>query len=90
MKQDEEITLYRKCGCDRCNKKGYKGRIAVHEVMLLTTTLKRAITEGKSTDDLREMAIAEGMIPMKENVRIDVLQGMTSYEEYVEMTISND
>ncbi len=90
LKQDEEITLYRKCGCDRCNKKGYKGRIAVHEVMLLTTTLKRAITEGKSTDDLREMAIAEGMIPMKENVRIDVLQGLTSYEEYVEMTISND
>ncbi len=90
LKQDEKITLYRKCGCEKCNKKGYKGRIAVHEVMLLTTTLKRAITEGKSTDDLREMAIKEGMIPMKENVRIDVLQGLTSYEEYVDMTISND
>ena len=51
---------------------------------------QKSITEGKSTDDLREMAIAEGMIPMKENVRIDVLQGLTSYEEYVEMTISND
>lgn len=86
----EEITLYRKCGCDKCNKKGYKGRIAVHEVMMLTTTLKRAITEGKSTDELRDMAIAEGMIPMKENVRRDVLAGLTSYEEYIDMTISND
>ncbi len=88
--KDEKITLYRPRGCDKCNKKGYKGRIAVHEVMMLTTTLKRAITEGKSTDDLRDMAIAEGMIPMKENVRIDVLKGLTSYEEFIDMTISND
>ena len=88
--QDQEITLYRKCGCERCNKKGYKGRIAVHEIMLLTTTLKRAITEGKSTDEIRELAIKEGMIPMKENVRIDVLQGLTSYEEFIDMTINNE
>ena len=88
--QNEQITLYRKCGCDRCNKKGYRGRIAVHEVMMLTTTLKRAITEGKSTDELRDLAIAEGMIPMKENVRRDVLAGLTSYEEFIDMTISND
>ena len=87
---NEEITLYRKCGCDRCNKKGYKGRIAVHEIMLLTSTLKRAITEGKSTDDVRELAVKEGMIPMKENIRIDVLKGLTSYEEYIDMTINNE
>lgn len=90
LKPDEAITLYRPVGCEKCGKKGYRGRIAVHEVMLLTTTLKRAITEGKSTDDLRDMAVAEGMIPMKENVRRDVLQGLTSYEEYIDMTISND
>ena len=87
---NEDITLYRKCGCEKCAKKGYKGRIAVHEVMLLTTALKRAITAGKSTDEIRDIAIEEGMIPMKENVRIDVLKGLTSYEEYIEMTISND
>ena len=90
LKDDEDVTLYRPVGCEKCNKKGYKGRIAVHEVMLLTTTLKRAITDGVSTDDLRDMAIKEGMIPMKENVRIDVLKGLTSYEEYIDMTISND
>ena len=87
---NEEITLYRKKGCDKCNKKGYKGRIAVHEIMLLTTTLKRAITEAKSTDEVRELAVKEGMIPMKENVRIDVLKGLTSYEEFIDMTINNE
>lgn len=90
LKPDEHPTLYRPVGCDKCNKKGYKGRIAVHEVMLLNTRLKRAITDGVSTDELRDMAIEEGMIPMKENVRRDVLQGLTSYEEYIDMTISND
>ena len=88
--EDQQITLYRPVGCEKCNKKGYKGRIAVHEVMLLTTKLKRAITDGVSTDELRDLAIEDGMIPMKENVRIDVLQGLTSYEEYIDMTISND
>ena len=87
---DEKITLYRPVGCEKCNKKGYKGRIAVHEVMLLTTGLKRAITANVSTDELRDLAVQEGMIPMKENVRIDVLKGLTSYEEYIDMTISND
>ncbi|MDD6488613.1 MAG: ATPase, T2SS/T4P/T4SS family [Clostridia bacterium] len=87
---DEKITLYRKCGCEKCNKKGYKGRIAVHEVMLLTTTIKRAITSGMGTEELRDLAIKEGMIPMKENIRRDVLAGTTSYEIFVETTISND
>ncbi len=90
LDEDEEITLYRPVGCEKCNMKGYKGRVAVHEVMMLTTTLKRAITQGVSTDELRDMAIEEGMISMKENVRRDVLQGLTSYEEYIDMTISND
>ena len=90
LKPDEHPTIYRPVGCEKCNKKGYKGRIAVHEVMLLTTRLKRAITDGVSTDELRDLAIEEGMIPMKENVRRDVLQGLTSYEEYIDMTISND
>ena len=89
LDQNEDITLYRRKGCEKCNKKGYKGRIAVHEIMLLTTTLKRAITENKSTDEIRELALKEGMIPMKENVRRNVLQGLTSYEEFVDMTINN-
>lgn len=87
---DEKITLYRKCGCEKCNKKGYKGRIAVHEVMLLTSKIKRAITAGKSTEELRDLAIEEGMIPMKENIRRNVIEGTTSYEIFVETTISND
>lgn len=87
---DQEITLYRKVGCERCGKKGYKGRIAVHEVLMMTSKIKRAVTSGVGTEELRDLAIEEGMIPMKENIRMNVLQGTTSYEVFIETTISND
>lgn len=87
---DEKITLYRACGCEKCNKKGYKGRIAVHEVLMVNSAVKRAITANASTEELRDLAIKEGMIPMAENVRRDVLEGTTSFEEFIEATISND
>ena len=90
LKPDEPITLYRKVGCEKCNKKGYKGRIAVHEVLMMTPTIRKAITAGDDTDKLRAKAVEEGMIPMKENVRIDVLKGLTSYEVYLETTINNE
>ena len=90
LKPDEPITLYRKVGCEKCNKKGYKGRIAVHEVLMMTPNIRKAITAGEDTDKLRARAVEEGMIPMKENVRIDVLKGLTSYEVYLETTINNE
>lgn len=87
---DKEITLYKPCGCEKCNKKGYKGRIAVHEVMLFTHVIKRAVTKNISSDELRDVAIEDGMIPMTENVRRLVFQGITSYEVFIDVTISND
>lgn len=87
---NEPIKLYKKCGCERCNKKGYKGRIAVHEILMMTTTIKRAVTAGMGTEELRDLAIKEGMIPMKENIKRNVLEGTTSFEVFVETTISND
>lgn len=87
---DKDITLYRPCGCEKCNKKGYKGRIAVHEIMLFTHVIKRAVTKNISSDELRDVAIEDGMIPMTENVRRLVLDGTTSYEVFIDVTISND
>ena len=87
---DENITLYKPCGCEKCNKKGYKGRIAIHEIMLFTHVIKRAVTKNISSDELRDVAIEDGMIPMTENVRRLVLQGITSYEVFIDVTISND
>lgn len=87
---NEDITLYKPCGCEKCNQKGYKGRIAVHEILLFTHKIKRVVTQNVSSDELRDVAIEDGMIPMTENVRRLVLQGITSYEVFIDITISND
>ena len=87
---DKDITLYKPCGCEKCNQKGYKGRIAVHEILLFTHKIKRVVTQNVSSDELRDVAIEDGMIPMTENVRRLVLQGITSYEVFIDVTISND
>lgn len=58
--------------------------------MLFTHKIKRVVTKNVSSDELRDVAIEDGMIPMSENVRRLVFQGITSYEVFIDVTISND
>ena len=81
-----EIQLYRAPhgGCERCNKSGHKGRLAVHEILMVSPAIKRAIQSGKSTEDINEIAVAEGMISMRENLRMNVISGIISLETMLE------
>ncbi len=82
---DADITLYRGTGCDYCNSSGFRGRTAVHEVMRMTPGIRRGVHEGLSGDQLRKLAIEEGMIPLGENARIIVLDGTTALPEMLEI-----
>ena len=81
-----EIKLYRAPdgGCERCNKSGHKGRLAVHEILMVSPAIKRAIQAGKSTEDINEIAVNEGMISMRENLRMNVISGIISLETMLE------
>ena len=81
-----EIKLYRAPdgGCERCNKSGHKGRLAVHEILMVSPAIKRAIQNGKSTEDINEIAVNEGMISMRENLRMNVISGIISLETMLE------
>lgn len=81
--------LYKEKGCDRCGKIGHKGRIAVHEVLPISTEIKKAIQENASTEDINRIAIKNGMIPMKENLRRLVINGTISMTTYLD-TVSED
>jgi type IV pilus assembly protein PilB len=70
-------------GCQFCNNKGYTGRMAIHEVMPVTNTIKRLINSNATVDTIRETAIQEGMITMDENLKQIVICGRTSVEEMV-------
>lgn len=68
-------------GCSNCNKTGFRGRLAVHEVLTFTDTLRQAVLEGMSANKLRKLAREEGMITMYEDGMEKVKQGQTTREE---------
>ena len=68
-------------GCDQCNHTGYRGRIGIYEVMKVTDKLRRLITIKSTEDQLREAAVAGGMITLGEDGLAKVKSGITTPEE---------
>ncbi len=68
-------------GCTVCRGTGYKGRAAIHEVLLLSEKVKEVIGRGGDTDEIRRMAIKEGMRTLKSNAMRKVVRGDISLEE---------
>ena len=81
----EKPVFYRGRGCQACKGTGYKGRIAVHEVMKMGAEHRAAIYNGGSSDDLKEIAVKNGMITMRENCKRLVLEGKTTFEEMIKV-----
>jgi len=73
--------LYRASGCGRCGDTGYRGRLAVHEVMEVDETIERLIAAGASTDDIATAARNAGMTTLREDGLAKVLLGHTTLEE---------
>jgi type IV pilus assembly protein PilB len=81
LEPNEWPTLYRHIGCSSCGRTGYRGRFAIHEVMLITEDIERMIIERRSTDDLQKTAVMQGMLTMREDGLRKVGMGQTSLEE---------
>jgi type IV pilus assembly protein PilB len=75
------IPFYKSVGCDQCNHTGYRGRIGIYEVMRVTDKLRRLITAKSTEDQLREAAVAGGMITLGEDGLAKVKSGITTPEE---------
>lgn len=73
--------VYDAVGCQRCNGKGYYGRIGVYEILEVTPNIRNMIAAQASTNVLRDTAIDEGMLTLKQAVRRLVLDGTTTLSE---------
>ncbi len=82
----ERTTFYRGKGCDECNESGYKGRQGIYEVMDMTSRIRKLIMAEVSTDELRDAAIDEGMLTLREDGLKKVERGITTLEEVVRET----
>ncbi|MBU4532350.1 MAG: ATPase, T2SS/T4P/T4SS family [Eubacteriales bacterium] len=74
------VTLYRGAGCTRCGNSGYKGRVAIHEVMMVSPALRPLISANKPADVLKQKAVEQGMITLKADGIYKVLEGITTVE----------
>jgi type IV pilus assembly protein PilB len=74
-------TVFRPVGCSRCSRTGYYGRFAIHEVMPISEDIERLIVERGHTEDLKKLAVAEGMLTLRQSGLRTVRSGTTSIEE---------
>ena len=73
--------LFKAGSCNVCSNTGYRGRFAIHEVMEISDDMERLVASGGKSHEIRELAIIEGMTPMKFAGFQQVLAGVTSIEE---------
>lgn len=78
--------LYRGKGCPRCQDKGYSGRIAIHEVLIVTRELTKLITANATTDELRVQARKDGTASLKDACVDLVTRGITTVAELEKVT----
>jgi type IV pilus assembly protein PilB len=83
----DDVVLYRAKGCSRCNNTGYRGRLGMYEVMIVSEAIRRLTVERKSADEIGRVAAAEGMKSLREDGIDKVLLGMTSVEEIARVII---
>ncbi len=73
--------IYHGKGCSECNEKGYKGRIAIHEIVVMTKKMKTLLEKRASEEDMRQLAVTEGTQMLQESARALVLEGITTVDE---------
>ncbi|RMG97618.1 MAG: type IV-A pilus assembly ATPase PilB [Deltaproteobacteria bacterium] len=91
MSPDEaaKVQPKRGKGCKTCNGTGYKGRVALYEVMVLSDALKELVLQGASTAELKAEAIRLGMATLRRSGLNKVRDGMTTVEEVLRVTAAD-
>jgi type IV pilus assembly protein PilB len=80
-------TLHRSVGCMKCGGTGYRGRMGVHEVMLMSEQIRRLTVDEATAEEIRTVAIAEGMLTLRQDGLEKVRLGMTTIEEVMRVIV---
>lgn len=70
-----------KTECEFCNSTGYKGRMAIHEILVMSDELRELVERRAPLKEIAELARIEGMLSLKENALVKVMEGLTSLDE---------
>jgi type IV pilus assembly protein PilB len=83
------VKCYKGKGCPTCNNSGYKGRIALYEIMPISSEIKEMVLEGASADELKKTAMRFGMKTLRQSGLTKVREGVTSIEEVMRVTFGD-
>lgn len=88
----EDALIYEANGCPYCNNTGYRGRLAVHEIMYLNDELREVVsTPGATIEEIRQAAIEKaGMVPLFQSARKAVLKGQTGYKDLLGLIVTEE
>jgi type IV pilus assembly protein PilB len=84
------VVSYKGAGCEVCNKTGYKGRVALYEVLPVKDEIKELILQGASVMDIKKQAVSLGMKTLRRSGLLKVKSGLTSLDEVVENTFPDN
>lgn len=82
----EPVTIYEPYGCNACGQAGYRGRVGLYEVLVMTERLRRLTVENADADTIAKAAVEEGMRTMREDGMNKVRAGLTSVAEVERVT----
>lgn len=87
---NENLTLYKGCGCGHCNGTGYLGRVGVYEIMEISRKHRDLINETKNPNILKDLSLEDGMTTLGQECKELVLQGITTINELATITLLSD
>jgi type IV pilus assembly protein PilB len=86
----DPVSLSKGLGCDACSNTGYKGRIAMYEVMMMQDSLKELVLQGASAMEIKREAVESGMKTLRRSGINKLLAGTTTIEEILRTTVLDD
>lgn len=87
--EEQPLKLYKPCGCEKCDGTGYKGRIGVYEIMEVTPGVKKAIARQADADEIKDVALKDGMKTLRMRAGEYVVAGITSISEAVKVSFDS-
>jgi type IV pilus assembly protein PilB len=84
---EEDVNFYKAVGCDRCGGTGYRGRLGLYELLVITESVRELVLSRASTNEIARVAEEEGMIHLKEDGLGKAAQGITSVEEILRTVV---
>ncbi len=82
------VTLYEGKGCEECRFKGYKGRVGLYELMTMNEEIAELVVRRAPVADIREAAKANGMLELREDGLLKILEGMTTPDEVMRVVFT--